>query len=267
MIDEYDLQRFNFGLNEAKPVHVILNNHNDFNDYYFDMHYEYELGVLINGRMRRKYMDYQMEIGPGDVWFCGMWEPHGFELLVTPCEAVVFVADPEYIAKNKFLSHNILLPFQAPPQLRPKVMAKNRTQLIDSAQKTKMIFEKSDNSDWAKLQFFQILLVLMESWKVPKLKNDFRVRKNIRNALKLVFDEKRLISTQEAASVCSMSVSKFRDIFKMLMHSSFSDFALKYRVRGAINQLKNSDETQESIALHWGFADASHLHKYIKKFD
>ena len=70
MIDEYDLQRFNFGLNEAKPVHVILNSHKDFNDHYFDMHYEYELGVLINGRMKREYIDYQMEIGPGDVWFC-----------------------------------------------------------------------------------------------------------------------------------------------------------------------------------------------------
>ena len=76
--------------------------------------------------------------------------------------------------------------------------------MIDSAQKTKMIFEKSNNLDWAKLQFFQILLVLMESWEVPKLKNDFRVRKNIINALKLVFDEKRFISTQEAASVCSI---------------------------------------------------------------
>lgn len=267
MINEYDLQRFNFRLNEAKPVHVILNSHKDFNDHYFDMHYEFELGVVINGRMKRQYIDCQMEIGPGDAWFCGMWEPHGFELLETPCEAVVFVTDPEYIAKNKLLNHNILLPFQAPPKLRPRVIAKNRAQLIDSARKTKMIFQKSNNPDWAKLQFFQILLVLMESWKIPKLKNDFRVRKNITNALKLVFNEKRLVSTQEAASACMMSVSKFRYIFKILMHSSFSEFALKYRVRGAIDQLKNSNETQEAVALHWGFTDASHLHKYIKKFD
>ncbi len=97
--------------------------------------------------------------------------------------------------------------------------------------------------------------------------DDFRLKKDIRNALKLVFDEKRLISTQEAASTCSMSVSKFRVIFKVLMHSSFSEFALKYRVGGAIEQLKNSNETQEAVALHWGFTDASHLHKYIKKFD
>lgn len=267
MIDEYDLQRFNFSLNEAKPVEVILKNHMDINDHFFDMHYEYELGVLINGRMKREYIDYQMEIGPGDVWLCDVWEPHGFELLETPCEVVVFVIDPEYIAKNKLLNHNILLPFQSPQKLRPKTTVKNRAQLIDLAQKAKVIFEKSDNPDWAKLQFFQVLLVLIESWKVPKFKNDFQVKKNIRNALKLVFDEKRLISTHEAASACSMSVSKFRDIFKILMHSSFSEFALKYRVSGAIKQLKNSNKTQEVVALHWGFTDASHLHKYIKKFN
>ena len=129
-----------------------------------------------------------------------------------------------------------------------------------------MIFEKSNNPDWAKLQFFQILLVLLESWKVPKLKNDFRERKNIRNALKLVFNEKRLISTQEAASACRMSVSKFRYIFKILMYSSFSKFALKYRIRGAINQLKNSNDTQEAVALHWGFTDDCSIIKCFNIF-
>lgn len=267
MIDEYDLQRFNFSLDDAKPVEVILKNHIDINDHFFDMHYEYELGILINGRMKREYIDYQMEIGPGDVWLCDVWEPHGFKLLETPCEVVVFVIDPEYIAKNKLLNYDVLSPFQSPPKLRPKTTEKNRAQLIDLAQRAKVIFEKSDKPDWAKLQFFQALLVVIESWKVPTFKNDFQLKKNIRNALRLVFDEKRLISTHEAAFACDMSISKFRDLFQILMHSSFSEFALKYRVGGAIEQLKNSNKTQEVVALHWGFTDASHLHKYIKKFN
>ena len=267
MIDEYDLQRFNFSLNETKPVEVILRNHMDIKDHFFDMHYEFELGVLINGRMKRKYLDYQMEIGPGDVWLCDVWEPHGFELLEAPCEVVVFVIDPEYIANNKLLNHNIILPFQSPPKSRPKVALENQTQLIDFAKKAKVIFEKSDNPDWAKLQFFQVLLIVMESWEAPRFKNEFQVKKNIRNALKLVFNQKRLISTKEAASACGMSVSKFRDTFKTLMHSSFSEFALKYRVGGAVKQMKNSNDTQEAVAVHWGFTDASHLHKYIKKFN
>lgn len=47
------------------------------------------------------------------------------------------------------------------------------------------------------------------------------------------------------------------------MGSTFSDFALQYRVKGASFQLKNSNLTQEAVALNWGFSDASHLHKYL----
>ena len=108
---------------------------------------------------------------------------------------------------------------------------------------------------------------MLETWKKPETATNFRLHESIKNALKLVFDKRELISTSEAASVCHMSTTKFRVVFKNLMHCSFSDFALKYRVHSALAQLKNSNETQEATAMHWGFTDASHLHKCIKKFD
>lgn len=83
--------------------------------------------------------------------------------------------------------------------------------------------------------------------------------------MRLIFDEKRLITTEEAASVCNLSVTNFRNQFKDLMGSTFSEFALQYRVRGAAAQLKNTNLTQEAIALNWGFTDASHLHKYLNR--
>ena len=82
---------------------------------------------------------------------------------------VVFVADPKYLANSKLLNHNILLPFQAPPRLRPKITGKNRNQMIDLARKTQMMFKKNDDSDWAKLYFFEAFLVLIETWKVLKI--------------------------------------------------------------------------------------------------
>ncbi|MES2733926.1 MAG: hypothetical protein V4714_19415 [Bacteroidota bacterium] len=51
------------------------------------------------------------------------------------------------------------------------------------------------------------------------------------------------------------------------MRISFADFALQYRIRGAVAQLKHSHDTLESVALMWGFTDASHLHTYIGKAD
>ena len=103
----------------------------------------------------------------------------------------------------------------------------------------------------------------MEGWKVPFQKSNHGHRTSIQGALRLIFEEKRLITTKEAALACHMSVTKFTALFKDLMGSTFSDFALQYRVKGASFQLKNSNLTQETVALNWGFSDASHLHKYL----
>ena len=165
------------------------------------------------------------------------------------------------------MKYNTILPFQVIPSLRPKGSEQNKLQLIELAEKVKKGITAEKQSDWMKIYFFELLLILLETWKKPETPTDFQLDESIHNALKLMFNKKKLISTSEAASVCHMSITKFRVAFKKLMHCSFSDFALKYRVHGAIAQIKNSNETQEEVALHWGFTDASHLHKCIKKFD
>lgn len=107
------------------------------------------------------------------------------------------------------------------------------------------------------------MLSLIEKWEPQSLVTGYGSRTSIQCALRLIFRERRLITTKEAASVCNMSVTKFTALFKDLMGSTFSDFALQYRIKGAASQLKNSDLTQEAVALNWGFTDASHLHKHL----
>lgn len=267
MMDRYNLQQMHFDLNASRPIQVIVVNHHDINDHYFDMHYEFEIGILISGQMRRSYLDYQTDLGPGDVWLCGMWEPHGFELIETPCEVVVFVISPGYLAGSDFLNYNLHLPFQAPPQKRPKSHAKNRSALIALAQKIKLMDKKVNGAEWAKLHFFQLFLLLTELWTPPSSAYNFEQQESIQNALQLTFNQKRLIPTKEAAAACGMSITKFRGLFKALMKTSFSDFALKYRIHGAHAQLRKTNDTQENVAHQWGFTDASHLHKYINTLD
>ena len=268
MINESELTRLSFDLDQARPIHLMINTHEDLAEHWFDMHYQFEIGVIISGRMKRIYFDYQQESGPGDVWFCGMWEPHGFELIETPCEVVVFVIDPKYIAQSQVLSRDILKPFQVGPEHRPVTAYGKSDQVVSLARKTQTVLEQGDDPDWAKLMLFQLLLLLLENWQAPEDSGkDFALQQSIQGALQLVFREKRLISTEEAAAACHMSVTKFRSVFKKLMNHSFSDFALEYRVLGAKAQLKNSGDTQEAVAHNWGFTDASHLHKYIRNYE
>lgn len=265
MIDESALEYLSFDLNQLRPIHLMVNTHHDLAGHWFDMHYQFEVGIVIAGKMKRIFFDHEREIGPGEVWLCGMWEPHGFELIESPCEVVVFVIDPNYISGSKVLSKDILLPFQTAPAHRPTSPKEKFDQIIDLALKAKNL-SKEEESDWPKLLLFELFLLLLENWQAPiGLSKDFLLQQSIEGALRLIFQEKRLISTEEAAAACHMSTAKFRSAFKKLMNSSFSSFALEYRLRGALAQLSNSNETQESIAINWGFTDSSHLHKNINK--
>lgn len=268
MINAADLSRPSFDLSPAKPIDLILVRHDDIDNYLFDMHYELELGIVVKGKMKREYSNMTAELGPGDVWFCGMWEPHGFELIQTPCEVIVFVVDPAYLSKSGFLNRNASAPFQVSPQLRPKTSEAVREDVLNQAGIIYKKLEKYDDSDWIKLHFFQFLLQLLDGWSMPITDDQyFDNHQSIQPALRLVFDQKRLISTEEAASACNMSISSFRSTFKNLMNAPFSEFALQYRVRAAMAQLKKTNETQETVAYDWGFTDASHLLKNIGKLD
>lgn len=259
--NEPDLKRFYFNLSESKPIYIFSNSHRELEDFWFDMHYEFEVGVLLSGKMKRQYLGYEMVLNPGEVWICGMWEPHGFELLETPCNVAICVIDPKYLANNNLLNKDILSPFLVDPVNRPQVSLVNRDRVIQLALK---ILEENDDPDWSKIFFYQLMLILCDHWKIPDGNHrNFELQYNIQQALKLVFDERRLIPTREAASVCKMSVNSFRIAFHDLMGCSFSEYALQYRIHGAIASLKNSNQTQEAIAIDWGFTDASHLHKYI----
>lgn len=263
MIKEADLKRFYFELDEETPVQVLLNRHEDVGEGWFDMHYELELGIVAEGRMVREYFGHRTEIGPGEIWLCNMWEPHGFEIVEAPCEVVVFVVDPKYCATSHFLNRDISTAFMAPSDKRPRTLPHLKEQMKDLAKKVRVQFSDDYEPDWSKLYFFQVMLSLMEKWEPESPKTDYSSRTSIQGALRLIFRERRLITTKEAASACNMSVTKFTALFKDLMGSTFSDFALQYRVKGAASELKNSELTQEVVALNWGFTDASHLHKHL----
>lgn len=258
-----DFKRFYFELDDNKPIQILLNRHENREEGWFDMHYEFELGVVLKGKMKRSYLGYDIEIGPGEVWFCNMWEPHGFEILEAPCEVAVFVIDPRYLATTLFLDRDMTSTFMVPPMDRPRTAVNLKGEIKNLAKKVQQRFSKKYDVDWAKIYLFELLLFLMEEWKVPLQESNHGHRTSIQGALRLIFEEKRLITTKEAALACHMSVTKFTALFKDLMGSTFSDFALQYRVKGASFQLKNSNLTQETVALNWGFSDASHLHKYL----
>lgn len=259
MIPESDLIKFDFHLSDEQPIQVIHNTHLTMDDHWFDMHYPFEVGIILKGAMFREYLNDQRLLSQGDMWFCGMWEPHGFELHTVPCEVAVLVIDPGYLFNSP--SAELLSPFQAPPSARPQICDELKHEVLDLGKK----LIKKTGFAWQEVLFRELMLIVRDCQTAPLEQNvDGHEYVGILPALKMVHEKRQLITTEEAATACHLATAKFRATFKRLMECTFSDFALQYRIRGAMRALKHSDETHEVIAQEWGFTDASHLHRYLK---
>lgn len=73
----------------------------------------------------------------------------------------------------------------------------------------------------------------------------------------------RRTSVPEAAKVCSLSTSHFRNLFRDTMGVSFGQFELRRRLGAAMNMLVNTDLSVAEIAASSGFADSSHLRREL----
>lgn len=267
-------ERMIFGLGEKRPVRIIHHYFSDKQKSKYDMHYGLELGILLKGKMRRYYQQgYSTNILPGQIWLCGMWEPHGWQVAIAPCEALVLIIFPPLLARTYFEEINNMMwlrPFNISPKDRPQVIKSNQNKILDIGNSLKKDSPKKTNlqTAWLHLKLLEILLVLHDNWKVKSMpEKEFPDSSaKINTVLQLAFKNSSLITTQQAAHVCGMNRNSFACMFKEIMGISFSEFSLRYRVGGAAKQLLNSDNPVKAIAAKWGFTDTSHLHRCFKKY-
>jgi len=242
----------------------------------WDMHYGLEFGLVRAGKERRLFSDKSaMDAENGDVWFCGMWEPHGRKILNIPSEIIVLLVWPPFLARLHFPAvpdFCALAPFNAPPKLRPRTTARTRKMMIKFGQQLKQIV--SDNTPYQKIHLRlvlqEILLCIYESW--PEANTWGRRAPSeefaqINQALQLVFESRSFVSTSEAALACGMNRHKFSALFQSWMNISFSDFSLRHRLHQAAEQLQATADPIKAIAGQWGFANESHFYRiFLKHF-
>ncbi len=121
------------GLSTARPIGVGASVAESVSPQRFDMHYGLELGIVLSGRMRRSYSNWEAELGPGEAWYCGIWERHGWSVVQAPCETVVVTMLPQVLASPEPLEsmpHDWLAPFQVPPEHRPRIAPEARQRLL-----------------------------------------------------------------------------------------------------------------------------------------
>lgn len=254
-----------WGLREQRPIEILdqAGVHDDGARHY-DMHYELEMGVVLEGTMERYTRDRSRVCHSGEMWFTGMWEPHGFRCEGN-CRRAVFVIWPPTLAEFRFpeaAEMNLMQPFLLPQDVRPVIPQELRQELIEL---TRHHLSCGRNLSPARKRLFAIeLLLWLFDHSLVEQSAQGRSQKGmmtITPAIELVFSRKEFITNDEAALTCGLSRDIFIRTFRQLMGVSFRQFAVRYRLSGAAAELLKTDLPVKAVACEWGFTDESHLHR------
>ena len=229
-----------------------------------DMHFEVELGFVLEGRMQRESSTHCLELQAGDIWCNGIWEPHSAYVRKSPLRLAILHLYPPYLANLSLPEQpdlNWLAPFTDHPERRPQgaILSSDTFQEITSR------LSSAQCAVTLHLDALQALWQIISRWKCQA---PYRITSSdigrLETALKLVFDNPRLVTIGEAASACHMSRNGFNLFFQRVMGVTFAQFALHHRLSQAASDLVETDDPIKQIADRWGFTDASHFHRCFR---
>jgi len=239
----------------------------------WDMHYPLELGIVLSGKIKRYYSNWKKIYHPGEVWFNGIWDPHGWMISEVPCEVIYLIILPEVLFDFNVpegSNFNAWSPFVLEPAQRPHVLASQRPVFLELGKRLAAIRERESAyaQSWFRSLLFEILLEIHEGKPQGNShsSSSYSVFLNTTKIFNMIFGTPRYIREQEAAHQCGMSLQNFRKLFMKTMGISFSHFALKYRVDRAANALRESDQPVKTIAYTWGFRYVSHFIMCFHRF-
>ncbi len=260
-------------LSNRHPFTGGIGKHEAGSVYRYDMHYGLELGIVLNGEMEIIYPDFKQKLFPGNIWFCGMWEPHGWAAGRAPYSEVNVIMWPPALVSLRFdetAQFNWLAPFTVAPRQRPQTSAKSRPAMHALGLKINRCLKKQKDRTWLWLRLFimEAILLATDHWPEEMLNNPPVLSGSaaqLNQVLQRVFEKRGALTTVAAAGICGLNRNAFSLMFLRLMGLPFADFTLRYRLDAAASGLRQTDESVKSIALYWGFADTSHFDRMFCK--
>lgn len=267
-------------LSGKNPFAFSFGCHKPRTGYQYDMHYGLEIGIVLDGKMNLFFPDFKTKLAAGNVWFCGMWEPHGWSAGEKSYEEVNLIIWPPALVAMRYdepAPFNWPSPFTAPSDRRPQTAGEARRAMLELGLKIKECLTKKGKRTWEWLRVYvmEAILLATEQWSEEKLSSPAPVGSlaelgqaagHLNRVLCQFFDNRGKMTTGEAAKICGLNRNAFGRMFHGLMGLPFADFVLRYRLDAAASSLHQTDESVKSIALYWGFADTSHFDRLFARY-
>ena len=270
---DWNIERLTIGCSETNPIEVESFLYSESQQFEFDMHYSLELGIVVDGQMDRYYREGSRSYRTGEVWLCGMWEPHGWGVEVPPSNVIVCFLYPPFLARTFFREApdvNWFAPFTVPWDVRPVIPKRRREEVLRIADSIRRDHSRTPalRKVGLHLRILELIGVLLDSWETPPVsRRRSRVDYDLIGiAMNLVFESNHFVTASEAAKVCGLNRNTLSHLFTDYTGMSFAEFALRYRVSSAAEQLRQTEDPIKAVAANWGFSDTSHFFRSFAKF-
>ncbi|CAN5412306.1 hypothetical protein BH10PLA1_BH10PLA1_04780 [soil metagenome] len=269
-----DVEFMDVPLSDKCPVVWTINEYDRPTSGHYDVHVGVEMGIVLSGRSRRLYSDFDFTTQPGNVWFAGLWEPHGMQILKPGTRHLVLGLLPEFLGvPDNSTGCDWMQLFRIPPRGRPQAKsARDRQAVLQYARRITDLMQSNDPFRLARLRMIvqEYLLFFMAAQESPSVKQNNAVppanRASLLPALQLIDQHPtEKISLAHGARAAGMSRSKFAEQFHVQTGITFAKFLTRRRIGGVIGDLRGSDHKLQTVARRWGFADASHLVRVFKQ--
>ncbi len=235
-----------------------------------------EIGIVLNGRHEIHYSGLAAGYEAGEVWLCGVWEPHGWRVASAGVLSIAVVFSPEFIGEEMIGDMPWPTLFSVPPDQRPRASSpglRKRVLEIGHSLHREVVAKRPYWEDVVRHELLHLMVELSRNWQemaTLRASGDVGVDSlsRIMPALNLIHSRpRRRIGLDEVAAACDLSPSRFHLLFKRVIGTSFRTFCLRTRLSFAAQQMLNTDRTTAAIAADAGFVDASHLHRqFVKQF-
>jgi AraC-like DNA-binding protein len=270
----YPARRYDSHLSAESPVNATASKHASPTALELDVHEGIEVGILLAGAMERRLGDFMFIAKPGDVWLCGMWEPHGWRAVAPETRDVVVFFLPGFLADERLGGDPWLILFAAAPERRPRVNSPETREYMSSIGWEIEREIRDARVGWEtalRLNLLRVLLALRREWDPPtpvlapkSARSAYLSR--IMPALQLLHDGVgKHVHLHQAAEKCGLSRSHFSLLFRQTMGMSFAKFQMRARLSLVAHQLLATQSSLEAIAQQAGFASSSHLHYAFSK--
>lgn len=244
-------------------------------DFQGDSHSALQVCIVLHGEAEMMLEGFSGKYREGELWWNMCWEPHAYRLSGRNNFVMAINLDVEHLgACSPFGSCNWLAPFVAKPRKRYLPSTQEERDFVRET--GKRIFhacrKKTPNCQilcWLLIHELLIYAINHMDWDElsGELEESLGSFLRIRKALNEVWvADARPPNLSDAAKMCGLSSSRFSELFRRTMGSSYGKFAIRIRMSNAANDLLSGNYSLEEISLKWGFFDSSHFCHAFKKF-